>query len=316
MSKNPERRRRGSLAGLWRVALTTSDADGAAAAAEALGELSAVSMFEERAGAAWRVEGFSVEPPQRGAIMARLALAWLGLAGSPPELRWERLPPTDWLGVNQASFPPLAIGRYFVHGSHYRGRVPMSRLPLLIDATTAFGTGEHATTGGCLLALDAIARSGTAVRVLDMGTGTGILAMAAAKTWHHRVEARDIDPEAVRVAAHNLRRNGVSRLVTVRPSAGYRDRWVTQGAPYDLVLANILARPLVVMARDLGRVLAPGGLAVLSGLLEWQEREVLAAHRLQGLRLLQRIVIDGWSTLVLARGPTIRLRSIRKRMTS
>ncbi len=296
--------------------MTTADADGAAAALDALGELSAVSVFEEKAGGAWRVEGLSEEPPQHGTIEARLALAWLGLAGSPPEPRWERLPLTDWLGINQGSFPPLAVGRYFVHGSHYLGWVPTGRIPLLIDAATAFGTGEHATTHGCLLALTAIARDGGRAHVLDMGTGTGILAMAAAKTWYRRVEARDIDPEAVRVAAHNIRRNGVAHLVAVRRSAGYRDRWIAHAAPYDLVLANILSRPLVMMARDLGRVLAPGGVAVLSGLLERQEREVLAAHRLQGLRLRQRIVIDGWSTLVLARGRTTRLRSIRKRMTS
>src|SRR5262249_35837040 len=149
-------------------------------------------------------------------------------------------------------------------------------------------------------------------RILDMGTGTGVLAIAAAKTWHRPIEARDIDPESVRVAAHNARRNGVAPRVAVRRSAGYRDRFVARAAPYDLVLANILARPLTLMARDLGRALAPGGIAILSGLLPWQENLVLTAHRQQRLRLRQRLVIDGWSTLILARERPAHFRPFRK----
>jgi ribosomal protein L11 methyltransferase len=145
-----------------------------------------------------------------------------------------------------------------------------------------------------------------------MGTGTGILAMAAAKRWRRRIVARDIDPEAVRVAAHNIRRNGIAPLVAVGRSTGYRERGVTQWRPYDLVLANILARPLERMAADLRRALAPGGIAILSGLLSNQESGVLAAHRLAGLSLRQRVVIDGWSTLVLGRGRSPHLRSARK----
>ncbi len=303
------------MTGLWRVIVTAPDAEAAAAATDALGEFGAVSAFEEKPGGSWCVEGFSTAPPDRPATLARLALAWLSLGGAAPEPRWERLPPTDWVRINQASFSPLAVGRYFIYGSHHRGRVPPGRIGLLIDAATAFGTGEHATTRGCLLALDAMARIGRARRVLDMGTGTGVLALAAAKTWHRRVRAFDIDPESVRVAAHNARRNGVASLVRVRRSAGYRDRAVAQSSPYDLVLANILARPLALMARDLGRVLAPGGIAILSGLLPWQESLVLAAHRLQRLRLRGRLVIDGWSTLILDRGRPVHFRSIRKRVT-
>jgi ribosomal protein L11 methyltransferase len=295
------------------VVVTTPDSDGAAAATDAFSELSAVSAFEDKPGGTWHVEGLTTAPPDRGAITARLALAWLALAGNPPEPRWERVPPTDWLRANQASFPPLAIGRYFIHGSHHAGPVPAGRVGLLIDAATAFGTGEHATTRGCLLALDTAARIGRATRILDMGTGTGVLAIAAAKTAHRRVVARDIDPESVRVATHNAKRNGVAGLIAVGRSVGYRDRGVGRSAPYTLVMANILARPLAVMARDLGRVLAPGGIAILAGLLPWQESLVLGAHRLQRLRLKQRIVIDGWSTLVLARGRPQRFRSVRRR---
>lgn len=312
MSKKPEPRR--VFAGLWRVAVTVRDAATAAAAADAFGELDAVSTFEDQRDGTWRIEGLSAETPDRAALAARLALAWRDLTGLVAEPHWERLPPVDWLRLNQASFPPLAIARYFIHGSHHHGKVPAGRIGLLIDAATAFGTGEHATTRGCLVALDAaasVARIGPCV--LDMGTGTGVLAIAAAKTGHRRVIARDIDPEAVRVACHNAKCNGVAGLIAARRSAGYRDRLVTRATPYDVVMANILARPLALMARDLGRVLAQDGIAILSGLLPWQEQQVLAAHRLQRLRLCRRIVIDGWSTLVVARGRPRNFRTLRRR---
>jgi ribosomal protein L11 methyltransferase len=134
-----------------------------------------------------------------------------------------------------------------------------------------------------------------------MGTGTGVLAMAAAKTWHRPVTARDIDAEAVRVARHNAGINGVAGLVDVARSDGYRDPRLDRAAPFDLVFANILARPLALMAKDLSRLLAPGGVAVLSGLLARQEEFVLAAHRAQGLSLRGRIAIDGWHTLIVGR---------------
>jgi ribosomal protein L11 methyltransferase len=302
--------------GLWRVTLAALDAASAAAAIDALGYLDAVSAFEERDGGTWCVEGFARDKPDRGSLLARLALAWLDLAGPAPEPLCEKLPRQDWVSINQASFQPLAVGRFFIHGSHHKDRVPAGRIALEIDAATAFGTGEHATTRGCLAVLDAVSARGPR-RLLDMGTGTGILAMGAAKRWRRRVVARDIDPESVRVTAHNIRRNGVAPLIAVARSNGYRERGVFARRPYDLVLANILARPLERMAADLRRALKPGGIAVLSGLLAYQEPGVLAAHRLAGLSLRQRVVIDGWSTIVLGRGrsPLLRpapLRSARK----
>src|SRR5690242_410182 len=221
--------------------------------------------------------------------------------GEPPALVIERVAERDWLAENQASFPPLSAGRYFIHGSHRREPVPAGRIGLVIDAATAFGTGEHATTQGCLLALDRLARQGRMLRVLDMGTGTGILAIAAAKTWRRQVRARDIDAEAVRVTSRNAAVNGVAALVDVRRSDGYRDRFLRRAGRFGLVLANILARPLMLMAADLARALAPGGTAVLSGLLARQEPAVLAAHCAQGLTLRRRIAIAGWHTLVLRR---------------
>jgi ribosomal protein L11 methyltransferase len=280
------------------LAATVPDAAAADLVAAALATVcGAVSAFAVAPDGAWRVEGLAARRPARPLVEAALAVAWLGRADAPPPLVPERLPPRDWLAENQASFSPLAAGRYFIHGSHYPGRVPAGRIGLAIDAATAVGTGEHATTRGCLLALDAIARRRRARRVLDLGTGTGILAIAAAKTWRRRVQARDIDAEAIRVAARNAAANGVGALVETRRGDGYRG----VGRGFDLVFANILARPLVLMAPALARALAPGGLAVLSGLLAGQERAVLAAHRAQRLRLVRRIRGAGWHTLVLAR---------------
>lgn len=288
--------------GLWRIALAAPDLGAAEAAASALEpRVAAVSFFESAPAGAWRVEAFATAAPDRALIAALLALAWLGRGSEPPEPQIERVVPYDWVAENQASFPPIPVGRYFIHGSHHRQQVPAGRIAIEIDAATAFGTGEHATTRGCLLALGVLARQGRRRRILDMGTGTGILAIAAAKTWRSRVIARDIDDEAVRVARHNAARNGVADLVRVGHATGYRCRSLLRGAPFDLVLANILARPLALMALPLARVLAPGGIVVLSGLLSRQAAGVVAAHRLQRLRLTGRVAIADWHTLILAR---------------
>ncbi len=288
---------------LWRLLVVAPDVATADRAAAALGTVcSTVSAFEERSGAAWRVEGLTEERPETALLEAALDLAWQGRDEKRPPLAVEPLPLRDWLVENQASFPPIMAARYVIYGSHHiAAPVPPGRIGLLIDAATAFGTGEHATTRGCLLALDRIARRRRPRRLLDMGTGTGILAIAAAKTWRRHVLGRDIDAESVRVAAHNAARNGVAALLSVRRSGGYRDRHLRRAGPFDLILANILARPLAVMAPDLAGNLAPGGIAVLSGLLARQEAQVLAAHRAQHLKLVSRIAIDGWHTLILAR---------------
>jgi len=280
--------------GVWRVAVEAEDAEAALRAATALEAFcAAVSAFENAAGGPWLVEGFSALAPERTALAAAL----------PGAFRLERLPPRDWVRENQESFPPHRIGRYFIYGSHHRAGIPAGTIGLLIDAATAFGTGEHATTAGCLRVMDGLARRRRFRRILDLGTGTGILAIAAAKTWATPVLAVDIDGGSLRVARANIRANGVAGHVRAALSRGYRSRRVETARRYDLVLANILARPLVAMARDLRAALAPGGVAVLSGLIEWQAPLVLAAHRLQGLHLVRRLVIDGWTTLELHRYP-------------
>ena len=291
----------------------TAEAEGAEAALEMaaiLDELSgAVSAFETREAdgknsALWRIEAYPRQPALDASTEIRLALAAAGAGGRLVRIAEERLPERDWLAENRRDFPPQHIGRFFVHGSHWRRPAPASAIAIEIDAATAFGTGEHPSTRGCLLALDQLARRRRFRRPLDIGTGSGILAIAAAKRLHRPVIAGDIDPEAVRVARHHARRNGLAGRVRFLNAAGYRSRALHRHK-YDLILANILARPLALMARDLKRAIAPGGVAVLAGLLRRQEPLVLAAHRAQRLSLVRRLVIEGWSTLILRSGSEV-----------
>jgi ribosomal protein L11 methyltransferase len=290
-----------------RIFAEVEGADAAIAVASVLDAVAgAVAAFETRPGdggaaALWRVEAYPQAPVLDPDLEVRLALAAAGAGGRLLSVWEERLPERDWLSENRRAFPPLRIGRFFVHGSHWRGRAPPGTIEIEIDAATAFGTGEHPSTRGCLLALDALARRRRYARPLDIGTGSGILAIAAAKGLHRRVLASDIDCGAVRVARHHARRNGLGGRVQFVCATGYRSRAVRRDR-YDLVLANILARPLASMARDLRGALLPGGVAVLAGLLRRQEPLVLAAHRAQGLMLERRVSIEGWSTLILRSG--------------
>jgi ribosomal protein L11 methyltransferase len=278
---------------MWRLAVDLPDLATVDRVAAAFGEqCEAVSAFENAGG--WRVEGLSRDQPNRALLEAALILV-----APASTITLERMTARDWLRENQAGFPPLRAGRFFIFGSHNAAPVPRASIPILIDAATAFGTGEHATTRGCLLAVDLMVRRPRSV--LDMGCGTGILAIAAAKRWHRPVLACDIDREAVRVTLINARRNHVAGSISAKVAPGYAGRDIVRRAPFDLVFANILARPLIAMAPDLARLLAPGGVAILSGLLARQAPAVLAAHRVQGLYLVSRIVLEGWHTLVVAK---------------
>jgi ribosomal protein L11 methyltransferase len=291
------------MTGPLRIIAEVAVAEAALAVAAALDAVAgAVSAFESDPDPAqWRVEAYPRTEVLDAALEVRLRLAAAAAGGKLLRITEERLAERDWLAENRRAFPPLRIGCFFVHGSHWRGKVPAGAIAVEIDAATAFGTGEHPSTRGCLLALDGLARRRRYRWPLDVGTGSGILAIAAAKRLRRNVLASDVDCAAVRVATLHVRRNGLASRVRVVCAPGYRSR-AGSGARHDLILANILARPLALMARDLARAIRPGGAAVLAGLLRRQEALVVAAHRAQGLALERRLVIEGWSTLVLRSG--------------
>ncbi len=295
------------LAKLWRASLTVPEAH-AGVFADVVGEhAEAVATFEVEEGETWLIEATMHGEPDRARIEARVAVLAASLGLEEPVLAVEEVPPIDWVSHSYSGFPPIRAGRFFVHGSHHQGAAPPGTIDLLVDAATAFGTGEHGSTRGCLLALDRLRRrlrlrhglrGGAA---LDMGCGSGILALAVAKAWRARVIASDIDPEAVRVTRINAALNGEAPRVRACGGVGYASASVRRHAPYRLITANILARPLARMAPELRRHLARGGVAVLSGLLNRQERHVLQAHRAQGLRLVARVRVGDWTTLVVGR---------------
>jgi ribosomal protein L11 methyltransferase len=221
------------------------------------------------------------------------------LVGS--EVRAALLPDQDWIKLSQEGLPPVRAGRFFVYGAHDAGEVPPGVIPIRIEAGLAFGTGHHETTALCLVALTDLARRGWRHRVLDVGCGTGVLAISAAKLWRQRVLATDIDPVAVEVTRENARGNAGAAFVHAVVADGLTHPAIRARAPFDLVLANILASPLTRLAPSIAASLAPGGLAVLSGLLRWQENLVLSFYKGHGLKL-HRIARQGpWSALVLER---------------
>ncbi|MDE2005043.1 MAG: 50S ribosomal protein L11 methyltransferase [Rhodospirillales bacterium] len=259
-----------------------------------------VAMFRDEDAGIWLLEGVREAGTREAELAAGLALA-AALTGIAPAPRRAAIAAEGWAARSYASFPEQRIGaRFALRGSHIAGPKPAGRIVLTLDAGAAFGSGEHGSTRGCLRALEVAARLRPS-HILDLGTGSGVLAMAAARLLRRRVLASDIDPWSVRVAAANARRNGLAGLVAVRRGDGWAGRAVREGRPYDLVLANILARPLCRMARALGTALAPGGRAILAGLLETQSRAVLAAHRRAGLVLQARFREGAGPALLLAK---------------
>ncbi len=258
-----------------------------------------VGFFRDHATGIWRLDGVRVVGAKENELTSALALAAMvtGVTVVPV------CTPTQadgWLERTKAAFPEQLIGRGFaIRGTHLAGAAPPGRIALILDAGVAFGSGEHHSTRGCLMALEDGAARRRPDRILDLGTGSGILAMAAAKLLRKKVLATDIEPWSIRVAKENARLNRLHTLVRPILADGWRSVAVRRGGPYDLVFGNILARPLRAMARDLANNLAPGGTAILAGLLRVQARDVLAAHRRQGLILERMIDLKPWTTLVL-----------------
>ena len=211
------------------------------------------------------------------------------------------MPQQDWVRQSLEGLAPVSAGRFFLHGAHDRPRRRPGGMSLEIDAGTAFGTGHHGTTEGCLMALDGILKRRAPRRILDVGCGTGVLAIAAARATGRPALASDIDPEAVRVTLANAALNGVKRQITSFVAAGLSHPRIAASGPYDLIFANILARPLVALATGLTRALAPGGELILSGLTAEQMRWIEATYRSRGLAMACRIRRGNWATLVFTR---------------
>ena len=236
--------------------------------------------------------GDDPRPSQMRALLSQAGVA-------PDETAVEPVGSADWEAQSLASFPPLSVGRLTIVGAHQAP--PRRRFALRVDAGPAFGSGRHESTQGCLLALDWLARRRRVRRALDIGTGSGILAVAAARLWPARVLALDGDPVAVATARETVRQNGLSPRVTVMPGESFRARTAERLGRADLIVANIRAKPIAVMAPGFARLLRPGGATVLSGLLATEERLVLAAFRTRGLRLRRHIRLGAWVTLILTR---------------
>jgi ribosomal protein L11 methyltransferase len=241
----------------------------------------------------WRIDAFPTTADEAETLRERL------VAHRALRVTSEVLADADWLALALSGLPPVRAGRFFIYGAHDRGLAPASTVNLRIEAGAAFGTGHHGTTVGCLLAFDQLLKAHGFPRVLDVGCGTGVLAIAAARTGSLQAVGTDIDRVSVRIARENANLNRArARFVH---AFGLDHRQVRGAAPYDLVFANILAPPLVALAQDIKRALKPGGFTILSGLLRTQERRVLAAYRSRGFRLQRRLRRDAWSALVLRR---------------
>ncbi len=247
-------------------------------------------------GERWRVEVLHEGAPD-AAIRSRFEGLIREAGGSAAALRVEPVPDIDWLAENRRDFAPISVGRYFIHGTLEPVAVPPGRVAIELDAGQAFGTGRHATTALCLEAMERLARRRRFGRILDLGTGAGLLAIAAARTWPAPVVATDIDPIAARVARENMRRNRVAGRVAVVTGAGLRP----VAGRFDLVLANVLAKPLLGLAREIALCVAAPGAVVLSGILDDQVPAIVARYRAAGLPLAARYRRDGWAALVLAR---------------
>ena len=284
----------------WRVTFTLQ-ADAASTAENSFDDIAlAVSGFEtDEENHIWTFELLHGEKPDMEDIKRRLMVLSMLHNVPMPEPVLTEVFKQDWLAQVARNFPPLSIGRFYVHGSHVKEPAPAGSFDIQVEAGAAFGSGEHGTTSCCLEAIDHLAKKRAFKNVLDMGCGSGILAIAAAKIWRCNVLAVDIDPVAVRVTQENIQINQVD--VTSAVSDGYNSDRVKRGAPYDLIISNILARPLVEFAPYLAANLAPDGVAILSGLLATQEKQVLSAHLMQGLKLQKRFLGGEWCTLVLRR---------------
>ena len=258
----------------------------------------AIAAFERPDGR-WDVSVHFADPPDQALLRELVTNA--ANAEAAGGMVFDTVEARDWVKASLDDLVPVPAGRFVVHGQHDRDRVAPNKLGIEIEAALAFGTGHHGTTRGCLLLLDHVLKAWRPRRVLDLGTGTGVLAIAAAKALHQRILATDIDPLSVAVARENARANRTGHLVQTVCATGFSAPQFAMAAPFDLVLANILANPLRQLATPMARHLAPSALVILSGLLTHQASGVIAAYRDRGLVPVRHLRIDGWSSLLLRR---------------
>ncbi|MFV9875880.1 MAG: 50S ribosomal protein L11 methyltransferase [Rickettsiales endosymbiont of Dermacentor nuttalli] len=262
-------------------------------------ELEGNGSFDSKPNDLWILQLYFDTYPSKEIIYDRLAIIATNLKITIPKFSTSLVQDIDWVKHTQESFPPFRIGNFFVHSSSFNEKSPTNVHMLKINAGRAFGTGEHETTSCCLLAISQLAKKYQFYNMLDMGCGSGILAIAQAKTWKQPVHAVDIDIQSVITSKHNIHINKIHKLVRTKQSNGYNSKYIVNNGPYDLIISNILAKPLVKFAPYLVNNLTKGGIVVLSGLLAKQEKMVLNAHRMQGLKLIYRIRKNAWTTLVL-----------------
>ena len=292
----------------WKITLpcTRAEAEALAAAPDPFAEMDEPPVLNivesnESAPDAWRLEAYTDEQPDAATIAAVHALI-PSAAGRTPLV--ERVPAQDWVTLSQAGIEPIRAGRFFVHTAAHTDQVPADAIAFHIEAGRAFGTGHHATTAGCLEMLDGLRRNGLrAGTIIDVGTGTGLLAFAALRLWPRaRVVATDIDPISIEVTEENARANAVPLgrargELALAIADGLDHRLARARSPYDLIIANILAGPLIDLAPSIAAATLPGGSVILAGLLTHQAPAVIAAYRRRGFRLAARIDTGDWPTL-------------------
>jgi ribosomal protein L11 methyltransferase len=306
--------------GLWRVSLTVQaralnaceeilgpalgapghEADDWITGIEAYSTVPLDPNAEEKPDRLWRIEALCADEPTVPALQDVLTPVAKAFDFDLPEITIEPVESIDWVQAALISHPPVRAGRFHVHGQHEPVVPRHQAIDILIDAGRAFGTGNHQSTQGCLMALDDLARRHHFNNIADLGAGSGILSFAAAKRWRVPVVGIDIDPVAADFANDYAKLNRVADLTKFVAGDGFNHPLLRGNAPYDLILANILARPLKRLAPDIRKYLAPGGRVVLAGLLDRQERYVLAAYAAQGIHLEKRICLKEWTILVLA----------------
>jgi ribosomal protein L11 methyltransferase len=286
-----------------RAHVAIGDEHAARRVADALTEMffegeTAVAAFERPDGH-WDVTVHFADAPDQ-ALLRRLVANAAGAAVA-ETITFDTVEAKDWVKASLENLVPVPAGRFVVHGAHDRARVPPNKLGIEIEAALAFGTGHHGTTRGCLLLLDHVLKAHRLLRVLDLGTGTGVLAIAAAKAMHRTILASDIDAPSVGVARDNARLNGTGRRVLAIRATGFSAPDFARRGPFDLVLANILANPLRQLAGPMSGHLAPGAFVIMSGLLNHQAAAVVSAYRARGLVPVRQLRIEGWSSLLLRR---------------